>query len=339
MKQYKEEIWILLTRILSKEATRQEQQMFEEWLAKDSENRSFYHKLKEVYDEEFRDNSHLFDFERGLRKLRAKISESEKSEINQFAIPLKNKSKSNAWKVAASVLLLVVSLAVFVTIQFWESPKVSYSTSGMEQRIINLPDGSTVRLNKNSEIEFPEGFSNESRDITLHGEAFFKVEEDKKRPFKIYLENGVVEVLGTAFSIKEMENNRKTMVAVREGLVSFSNKSVQQRKEVKLSAGQMGLLDVRNSTIRVEDEKTSIQNYFSWMDGKLAFQEMPFNQVCSQLERIYEISCQLQDKSLHEFQLTVYTENLHLNDVLNTIAISLDIEYERSGNKIVWSNN
>ncbi|MFH5831344.1 FecR family protein [Halalkalibaculum sp. DA3122] len=339
MKQYEEKIWILITRDLSNEITSQEQELLEEWLSSDPENRAFYNRVKKAWEDEPEvslNNSHLFDYERGLSRLRSKLSKKESNYKNAHNI-LNKSSSFSTWKVAASVLLIVVSLSVFITVQYWEEPTVTYTTGGMEQRIISLSDGTKVHLNKNSKIEFPEVFKGDYRRVELKGEAFFQVEKNNDKPFKVHLEQGIVEVLGTSFNIKEMKKSGKTLVAVKEGRVSFESEIAEQNDAVLLSADQVGILSAMDKTIRVED--SSVDNYLSWRSGELKFERMPLDQVCLQLERIYEIQCELADPELNSLTLTVHTEKLEMDDVLSTMAMSLNIEYQQKENKVIWYRN
>ena len=89
-----------------------------------------------------------------------------------------------------SFLLLIVALAAC-------GPTTISTENNYEQ--VELPDGSIVKLNKNSSITF-DSFDQE-RTVSLSGEAFFDVIESEK-PFTVTTEIGSVSVLGTEFNVK-----------------------------------------------------------------------------------------------------------------------------------------
>ena len=338
MEPLKDEIWILITRNLSGEATWEEEAKLNTWLAEDSEHRTIYKLIKEAWEEEpdgSVDNPFMYNYKSGLQKLRTKIdTEEEKQQIDILQFGYNRTSVKSTWKAAASILLIVVSLSVFVTIQIWEKPTVSYTTSAVEQRIISLPDGSEVRLNKNSKLQFQENFSGDSREVYLEGEAFFDVQKNPNRPFIVYISDAAVKVLGTSFSIKEAENIGETLVAVKDGLVTFRATQTEENGAVRLSAGQLGFIDRESNQVNVA--QADVENYLSWINGKLIFESTPLDDVCFQLGKIYDLKCELSSPSLKSKQLTVYTENTQLEEVIYTIALSLDIEYQMEDNKIVW---
>src|SRR5699024_3825418 len=77
MKPYKKDIWILVTRNLSGEATSGEQQELHRWLEEDPKHKKFYDDLKAFWQQSLtysEEVSFLFDYDHGLQKLRNKIA-------------------------------------------------------------------------------------------------------------------------------------------------------------------------------------------------------------------------------------------------------------------------
>src|SRR5699024_7771159 len=83
-------------------------------------------------------------------------------------------------------------------------------------------------------------------------------------------------------------------------------------------------------------KQKNIQNYLSWIQGRLVFKSTGFGEVIRQLDHIYGIHSSLADSSLAKLQLTAYTTNTSLNEVLDMIALSLDIDYRREDRQIIW---
>src|SRR5690625_1241478 len=283
-----DKIWILITRELTNEATSEETKELQEWLATDPLRRELFHSIKSSWADEPGEtvySSFLFDLSSGKKMLRDKIkNQSEKLSPSGHPrlsrkIAIKPSRNHTALVMAAIVLLALSSISIFTSHHFWDKPEAEstvYTTANNEQRIITLPDGSNVRMNRNSRLTV----SNDAfRTIHLEGEAFFDIKTDPDHPFKIYIDEAVVEVLGTSFNVKE--EGEEIMVAVQEGLVAFNHRDYGRSSVAKLSAGQLGLSSNGGREVKIED--TPVENYMSWMNEYLRIQDMTFDQVMIQL--------------------------------------------------------
>jgi ferric-dicitrate binding protein FerR (iron transport regulator) len=81
-----------------------------------------------------------------------------------------------------------------------------------------LPDGSEIKLNQESTLQFPITFNGKTREITIHGEAYLKIAHDPDKPFLVHLPHGTVHVLGTEFSVNTRDN-QQVKVALATGAV------------------------------------------------------------------------------------------------------------------------
>jgi transmembrane sensor len=120
-------------------------------------------------------------------------------------------------------------------------------------------------------------------------------------------------------------------------LVSFRHLNHEERSAARLTAGQLGLLSAESNDVKIEE--TEIENYMSWKNGYLNFNSMPFDHVLRQLERIYGVTHELQDGSVNTQKLTVYTEKVQLEEVVEAISIALDLDYEMHESTIKWYRN
>lgn len=338
MSKYSSEIWILITRKLSGELSRAEEERFQQWLKADSENEEFFRSLERSWTDEpeHAADKFFFDYSKGLNRLRDKIEKDTPAAPVHTTIKKRKKfSEYQRWVIAAGVLIAVTlsvagSFLLGNIFQEKEITRRSYVTSDVEQRIITLADGSVVRLNRNSEIELKNEIS-DTREVWLQGEAFFDIESDPARPFIIYTGDAVVEVLGTSFNVKGRE---EVLVAVKEGMVSLRNSSHAERSAAQLSAGQLGVLSKGGEDVKIETDE--VENYFSWMNGHIKFERMPFDKVIQQLERIYDEEHRLEDAEMRSIRLTVYTEQIQRERVLESISQALNVSYTDQDGVVVW---
>ncbi|HEU5146906.1 MAG TPA: FecR domain-containing protein, partial [Chryseosolibacter sp.] len=96
----------------------------------------------------------------------------------------------------ASIVLVCVSL--FLLIRYAQKKELPSSRSAMstdnwtvhgnfnahDMRLV-LPDSSRIVLKPNAILSYPRSFDGSERLVTLEGEAFFEIEEDRQRPFKV----------------------------------------------------------------------------------------------------------------------------------------------------------
>ncbi|MEX2640911.1 MAG: FecR domain-containing protein [Balneolales bacterium] len=211
--------------------------------------------------------------------------------------------------------------------------RVVYSTEN-EQKVLTLSDGSRIRLNKNSSLEMAENFESNERAVSLDGEAFFEITHNPDRPFKVHTGSAAIRVLGTSFSVKTNTRQNDVFVSVADGSVSLASMKVGSESEV-LEKGFLGILKAETQEITLE--KTDINNYMSWMNGRIIFDQTPFAQVAKQLERIYNIECTIKDNALLDMKLTTNFSELSLDNVLKVIAEGLEIEYEQKEDTVTWA--
>ncbi len=167
----------------------------------------------------------------------------------------------------------------------------------------------------------------------LKGEAFFDVARNPEQPFIIHANESDVEVLGTSFNVKSHPEQSNVQVAVVEGRVAFKNVNNTPEAEalsVTLSKGQYGYMDIHKRTILVDD--LAVENYLAWKNGRFEFEGLTLQQVCTQLNRLYEIECSYSNKQIENLLLTASFSNESLEKTLEVIALSLDIEYDLKNN-------
>lgn len=273
---------------------------------------------------------------------------NKKSEISLLVKPSPSKKlyrRGSVWAVAASIVFLISIISVlqvytntFVAEKNEVITKV-YKTSTNEHQIITLSDGTRIRLNENSEIQIEDFKEASSRAVTLSGEAFFEVAHNPAKPFQVRSAEGLITVLGTAFNVKTSSPSRKLLiVAVSEGQVSLRQNSESSTGGEKiLSKNEIGLFDTE--TLTIEKESADVNNYFTWMHGRVIYNKTPFKDVLKQLNHIYQIENEVTDTELYNLTLTADFSERSLNNVLETIAHSLDITVKKQENQVTWSVN
>jgi len=139
-----------------------------------------------------------------------------------------------------------------------------------------LPDQSIVELNALSSIDYNAKKWNENRELTLDGEAYFKV--SKGNVFDVKTTIGLVKVVGTQFNVKQRYNYFE--VVCFEGVVEVTSNSITR----KLLAGDT--YQILNG--KFSEGKTNALAP-EWIHNISEFKRIPFKEVLSELERQYNI--------------------------------------------------
>ncbi|PHQ56358.1 MAG: hypothetical protein COC16_03380 [Lutibacter sp.] len=210
---------------------------------------------------------------------------------------------------AAAVITIV-----FGSYYFLGNQTQNYKTSSAEKINFNLPDNSTVNLNAASEISFKSSNWKNNRNLSLHGEAYFKVVKGSKFTVKTPLGN--VTVLGTQFNVVARANYFE--VVCYEGLVSATYK----KKSVKIPAGSS--FKVLSSNIKFE--KTINEPNPTWIQNNSSFKSMPYWYVVNELERQYNVTVKFNETHKRKLFTGSFTHN-NIEIALKAITIPFNLNY------------
>lgn len=201
---------------------------------------------------------------------------------------------------------------------------------------IELSDGTIVHLNSGTSLKFPTDFVEGSdRKVFLKGEAYFDVTDDDKHPFIVNADEVDIRVLGTMFNISAYGEDKELNTVLVEGSVSMYERDNMNGKNnpTVLTPGKMATWDKRNKSINVNE--VDVNNYISWIEGKLVFANTPFSDIIKILERNYNVEI-INNNLILDTQLYDATFDIEtIEEVLNSFNKSYAIKYIISNNKII----
>lgn len=256
--------------------------------------------------------------------------------------------KNRFWQIKVVAALIVCAFLAGSGFFIFQS-RISYSSSQQadsirtittehdQHRLVTLSDGTEIRLNSNSTIEVPNPFASDERTVTLNGEAWFDVAPDESRRFHIKAGHASIQVLGTEFNVKMDDIAGNVQVAVSEGRVSLNNTNEETGSSAILTENTYAVYNIDSREILIEH--TPVENYLSWISGKLFFYNEPLWVVSRYIERLYNVSFQFEQESLKELPLSTNMAREKLPDVLNIIAQTLGIGYTLENNTVTWNDN
>lgn len=233
------------------------------------------------------------------------------------------KAKVINLKPVVYVISVAASIALIIGIFFNE---ITYTAQPGKQLSIVLPDGSSVDLNAVSTLTHERFFWSQNREITLSGEAYFKVVSGSN--FTVITKSGKVEVLGTQFNVKDRSN--EFQVGCYEGKVRVSTQQDTQQKIIQKGEG----VSLKGKKLI---EETILDTEPLWKKGESIFNTVPLANVLDELERQYNIS--FKRERIDQNQLfTGGFNNKDLNIALESVLVPMGINYTINGTNILLSS-
>lgn len=131
-----------------------------------------------------------------------------------------------------------------------------------------LSDGTTVLLNSNTTLKYPNQFGDGDRFVSLDGEAYFIVNKNtNKQKFIVKTPQQTTEVLGTKFNVKARNNQSTEFTTLEEGSLRVINNHTS--KSELIEPGQqveLNFLTTKVQQIDLEPHLAWTKGYF-YMDG------------------------------------------------------------------------
>ncbi|NCT10607.1 MAG: hypothetical protein GW772_11105 [Flavobacteriia bacterium] len=262
-----------------------------------------YEKLEQPMDETF-------------ASIKTTIQRKSKQKKSSRVIPLFAKI---AIAVAASLLLF------FSINNFLVPSDITFQSNFGEQKIATLLDNSEVILNANSSISFNESDWKKNRNVSLTGEAFFKVQ--KGSTFTVKTAVGDVTVLGTQFNVYASKNFFE--VVCFQGKVWVKT----NHQEFVITSNQ----SVRNNQGKITQNNLNdlpVSPY--WTTGQTSFKSVPLKEVIVSLHNQFnkDFDASKIDTSI---LFTGSFDNKNLELALASVFEAVNVVYEINGNKIILS--
>lgn len=234
---------------------------------------------------------------------------------------------------ACAAVVLLAATAWLYADNRMPGPPVAVATGAGERATATLPDGTTVRLNANSRVEYhPKGFNGRQRDVTFTGEAYFTVARNADCPFIVHTGASTVEVLGTQFNLRCYTADSHTTLALDHGSVRLA--AAKDGSEVIMRPGDMASLDNSTGNIDVRHHADSYQTK-AWLRNEMVFDKAPLDSVLEAIGLCYGRHIRIEGnyRAADTFSGTLATDNLA--DALGVLSSLYHLKVENNGNDIV----
>ena len=206
-----------------------------------------------------------------------------------------------------------------------------------ENRVIFLPDGSTVILSSGSKLNYPSSFDGmKKREVFLEGQAFFDIKHNPSRPFIVHTGKVETTVLGTAFNIKAIPGEKDITVTVKRGKVKVSDEHkvlgiITPKQQITYNKEKV------SSTLKMIDN----ESYLDWKDQDLFIDNLTLSEAAKILEDQYKVKIIISDSSIREQRFTAtFPKGGSFEQALKSICVFNGLNYTYNKEKyMVIINN
>ncbi len=278
-----------LSRWLNDELDPQEKEAFEN----SPEGKEFIALIKASEDLTLTD----YNVDSALEGLRDKIENHEAPKQKQIWF-------NPIFQVASAAAVLIIAFFVFL----YPDGDTSVVTAFGQQEVVNLPDGSTVRLNANSQLSYDEGDFLNNRSLSLEGEAFFEVEKGSK--FQVNTDIGTVQVLGTSFNVKSRPEQFEVLCFTGKVQVDASSQTTI------LTKGLSAVL--KDNTLETSNHTGESEP--GWLKGIITLNDVSVQTALSELTNQFGIEITI-EAPLDKLQ---YTGSFPTSNAKSAVSLVLD---------------
>lgn len=335
----------LLLKYVANEATKEEQVKVLDWAGKCEENKQYLISLKLSYI--------------ATMLPEKKATEQEMSRMRETIIRGKCVTKNSFYK---TLSIITSAAAVIAIIGFILKPSVNneknilriregivaelkqeqirislaeipveklhtiYTEKGVKSTV-QLPDGSTVQLNSDTKITFPDKFIGGTREVELSGEAYFKVQSDSSKPMIVNTNKGFqIKVLGTEFNVKSYDNDNTAQATLYEGSINLITPTattvVKPNEQVVIQ---------KNNSVKLFVPET-ISDTKAWTEGRLVFEETKMSEVVKMLERWHGVNIIVKEPKILNYTITANFNSESIYQIMYIIKNCSLIDYKIADN-------
>lgn len=253
-------------------------------------------------------------------------------------------------QLASGLLIVCCTFFIYHSYFTYKRELLIKETPKGVRSVFTLTDGTEIRLNADSRLEYPAHFSDSTREVFLVGEAFFDVSKDARHPFIIHTKDMDIKVLGTTFNVKAYANESLTEATLLHGAITVTLNN-PSKKQIYLKPSQkLVLRNLRSDNKRIALQSTDIDTsmrqltYFkpdhatiietSWTENKLSFKNEDFPSLARSMERWYNVDINFDSENAKQLRFTGIIEKENIQEALKALQLTEKFSYSISDSNI-----
>lgn len=319
----------LLAKQFSKEISADESKLLEDTLQRHEKHRFLAKQLEAYFNERSSKETDPNQLAKTWGKIAAFEDEYLVGQFN-YTAPKQTLLSSTLFKVAA-VLVLAFTVGLFAY-QFLSRNNGVDTLVASEQKVFKvLDDGTSIWLNKKSNITYNKNFGKNKREIFLNGEAYFDVVKNAAVPLIIHAGGIDIDVKGTVFNVNAYSKNNGIQVALIRGSIAVTDRQNSKNSvllkpndklffSAKLTQSETAFQIVKlNPVVLLKDA--------SWVADTLNFNKEKLRDLALKLEKKYDVKIEIRGEILKEKRFSGTFTNETIHQALEALKLSYPLIY------------
>jgi ferric-dicitrate binding protein FerR (iron transport regulator) len=365
----------LIIRFLENKCTPEEKHQLYELLISSDDERSFkellFSHLNEIQGDQHENLS--VDFEKIYNELVSEINRREETRESDWQL-LQKRKKVKRLVFEGMSIAAVFCIAFFLGTSFNHHPANIYPGQPITiayneikaplgaRSEIKLADGTEVMLNAGSSIKYRNNYNSLNRDLTLEGEAYFKVAKNKDLPLVVSAGNITIKATGTEFNVKAYSDEGIIETTLVNGEVEISQKgNTNNDRILVLEPNQKAIYANKSDLLTLEkikeieplavkpakiipdklfvSPKTDVEQATAWTKNKLIIRSENLESLCAKLQRKYDVTFLFKDEELKKDRFSGVLLDETLQQVMDVIKLTAPVDYILDGKTVIMVLN
>jgi transmembrane sensor len=229
------------------------------------------------------------------------------------------------WRTGAvAALAAFSSIAVYLVQR--DQQTVTIQTAENEVRVVELVDGSSIRLMGGSSLSYPSAEAGASfqQNVRLTGRAFFEI-APQEGTFTVQMPTALATVLGTSFGVHATDEVAEVILA--EGRVAVAPAGAPDRM-VMLNEGEMSR--VARNALPSTPAPVNLAEELEWT-GLFIFRAAPVEEIARQISRRYGVTVTVNPTLAQETVTGTFEQADGAPAILEAVALTLGAAVQQDG--------
>lgn len=317
----------LAAKVLSGEASAEEQKSLDHWAALSDANKRELDSLRQVWEVSAPMEIPALDLDIAWQKIEAQTGEGKVISIDRAEEQTASKRSLRPFLAIAASIALLFSIGL----SYWWSQQAPEMLTAFAQNTnmeVALADGSIVTLSPGSKLEYFAESTGTERNVRLEGKGFFDVASDAARPFIVDAAGATVKVLGTKFEIDTDKSPEELTVAVEEGRVQVTSEMLGSHEILHKKQA----CSLNKASGKLSKSELNAPAAFYWKNRTVKFKRTGLVKASEILAGIFHQPITLDVTQTSNCEITATFENEELEIILEVIASTLHLELVRNEN-------
>ena len=319
------DIDILLAKYFGGEASPNELDMLDDWLAQSEDNQEYFNQLTLLYEKTSGFlSTQKPDAKKAWEKFERHMQQSANKENIQDEKPDKRKRTLKFYIQIAAVFIVFISVSMLIYLS--NNNRDIHTITALNNVIEHtMPDGSKLSLSPGSKVIYNNDYAIKNRNINLTGKVSVDVGARTNNKLVISAGETFIEDIGTVFTVTAYPNDTLISVFVESGKVLFYTNTNNQ---IELIANETGVYNKQTKSFAKHLNKHS-QHITS--PAPIIFDATPLSEAVEILSSLYNVSIELIESKLKDMAITVnfeYDEGIENILQVITMTLQLNMRYE-----------